>query len=184
MQAVKDGNFNMKNREPAEANPNLQFAFCNLRFAFLCLLRFVLIGAIVLGLSGTSVAGEHGKKQEAAIADFKAEAGPDNRAVELGQYRIRSYYPVDAQKSTVRFTLYATIKEDHLRQSQRLVEEHRQKIRDLVTTATRLSPLAVFQEPDLAAFRRRILVRLRRALPELVVDELYVSDFDLVIKSL
>ena len=84
----------------------------------------------------------------------------------------------------MRFILYATVKKEEFKTAQRLVEEHRQKIRDLVITATRLAPLIVFQEPDLAAFRRRILVRLRRAMPELAIDELYVSDFDLAIKSL
>jgi hypothetical protein len=57
-------------------------------------------------------------------------------------------------------------------------------LRDLVITATRLTPLNAFQEPDLATFRRRILMRLRRALPELTVEDLYFSEFDLTIKSL
>jgi hypothetical protein len=64
------------------------------------------------------------------------------------------------------------------------VEEHRQKLRDQVITATRLAPLAIFEEADLATFRRRILVRLRRALPQLEFDDLYISDFGLQVKSL
>ncbi len=174
----------MKNRDALKGRGNLQFAFCNLHFAFAFPPQRVIVCLILLGLSGASFAKDHANEPAAAVASVKPEAGPDNRGVELGQYRIRSYYPVDAQKSTVRFTLYATVKDDHLAELQRLVEEHRQKIRDLVTTATRLAPLAVFQDPDLTAFRRRILVRLRRALPELAIDNLYVSDFDLVIKSL
>jgi hypothetical protein len=104
--------------------------------------------------------------------------------VSLGDFRIRSYYPVDAQKSTVRFTLFASVKRERFAEMQRLVEEHRQLLRDQILTATRLAPLATFQEPDLKTFRRRVLVRVRRALPELDVDDLYVSDFDLLIKSL
>jgi hypothetical protein len=53
-----------------------------------------------------------------------------------------------------------------------------------VITATRLAPLAVYNEADLASFRRRILVRLRRAMPELVLEDVYISDFTLIVKSL
>lgn len=116
------------------------------------------------------------------VAD--AESGKAIHGVSLGEFRIRSYYQVDAQKSTVRFSLFATVKDEHFRDVQGLAEEHRQKLRDQVIIATRLSPLAVFQEPDLATFRRRVLVRLRRAIPELTIEDLYISDFDLTIKSL
>ena len=119
-----------------------------------------------------------------AESSAEAETGKAIHGVALGEYRIRSYYQVDAQKSTVRFSLFATVKDEHFREVQGLVEEHRQKLRDQVIMATRLTPLAVFQEPDLATFRRRVLVRLRRALPELQIEDLYVSDFDLTIKSL
>jgi hypothetical protein len=128
---------------------------------------------------------EHAEQGEAK-AETKIETDPSRpiNGVSLGEYRIRSYYQVDAQKSTVRFTLYATVKGEHVRDVEALVEEHRQKLRDQVIMATRQSPLAVFQEPDLATFRRRVLVRLRRAVPDLTIEDLYVSDFDLVIKSL
>ena len=65
-----------------------------------------------------------------------------------------------------------------------LVEHHQTKIRDEIITATRLTPLGVFEEPDLTKFRRRIMIHLRRTLPELAVDGLYISDFGLIVKSL
>ena len=121
--------------------------------------------------------GDHGGHGEAAD-------NPDCHGILLGEYRIRSYYPVDAQKSTVRFSLYATVKDERFDDTKQLVEENRQKVRDQILVATRLSPLSVFQEPGLETFRRRILIRLRRALPELEISELYFSDFDLTIRSL
>jgi hypothetical protein len=136
-----------------------------------------------LAMCANAVASEHAK-EPAAESTVSFDPNAAIHGISLGDYRIRSYYPVDAQKSTVRFTLYAAVKKEESASVQKLVEEHRQKIRDLVITATRLAPLTVFQEPDLAGFRRRILVRLRRAMPELAIDELYVSDFDLAIKSL
>ncbi|HVT28705.1 MAG TPA: hypothetical protein VHE81_11885 [Lacipirellulaceae bacterium] len=133
--------------------------------------------------SATSFANEPANVQTPG-AKGNASSVAELHGVLLGKFRIRSYYPVDAQKSTVRFTLYAAVTDKHYDETQQLVEEHRQKLRDQIITATRLAPLAVFQEPDLAAFRRRIIVRIRRALPELQIDDLYVSDFDLAIKSL
>jgi hypothetical protein len=131
-----------------------------------------------------TIASDHANAPPSAESDELAESKDELRGVPLGEYRIRSYYPVDAQKSTVRFSLYAAVKGQHLSDAQRLVEQHRQKLRDQVITATRLAPLDVFQEPELSVFRRRILVRLRRAIPDLVIEDLYVSEFDLVIKSL
>jgi hypothetical protein len=119
--------------------------------------------------------------QHAAASD--ADSGKTIHGITLGDYRIRSYYQVDAQKSTVRFTLYATVKDEHYAEMQRLVEQHRQKIRDQIILATRLAPLTVFQEPDLITFRRRLIVRLRRVIPELTIEDLYLSEFDLVIKA-
>jgi hypothetical protein len=144
------------------------------------------LAAVAAALTVRSASGGHEHAAEPATAEASAEdeAGKAIHGVALGDYRIRSYYQIDAQKSTVRFSLFATVKDEHFREVQGLVEEHRQKLRDQVIMATRLTPLSVFQEPDLATFRRRVLVRLRRALPELTIEDLYVSEFDLTIKSL
>jgi hypothetical protein len=150
------------------------------------------LAAIAAALTVRAASGAHGQAAESAAAEAaahaesaaEAESGKAIHGLSLGDYRIRSYYQVDAQKGTIRFSLFATVKDEHFGEMERLVEEHRQKVRDQVIMATRLAPLAVFQEPDLATFRRRVLVRLRRALPELTIEDLYVSEFDLVIKSL
>ncbi len=146
--------------------------------------------AAALAVRSASGAHEHAAEPAATEATAHAESADDAKTgnaihgVSLGDYRIRSYYQADAQKGTVRFSLFATVKNEHFGEMQRLVEEHRQKLRDQVIMATRLAPLSVFQEPDLATFRRRVLVRLRRAIPELTIEDLCVSEFDLAIKSL
>ena len=155
----------------------LHFAFSYPQSAVICL--------TLLSLGTDSFAHEQAVEPAAAAeANSNADSNAECKGVSLGDFRIRSYYPADAQKSTVRFTLYAAVKADHLAEARKLVEEHREKLRDQILTATRLAPLTVFQEPDLTNFRRRVLVRIRRALPELAVEDLYVSDFDLTIKSL
>ena len=144
------------------------------------------LAAVTAALAVRTASGSHGHDAEpvAAESSIDEESGKAIHGVALGDYRIRSYYQVDAQKSTVRFTLFATVKDEHFRALKGSVEEHRQKLRDQIIMATRQAPLVVFQEPDLATFRRRVLIRLRRALPELKIEDLYVSEFDLVIKSL
>lgn len=150
------------------------------------------LAAIAAALTVHAANSAHGQAAEPAAVEANAVAGsaaeaPSGKAihgVSLGDYRIRSYYQVDAQKGTIRFSLFATVKGEHFDEMQRLVEEHRQKLRDLVIMATRLAPLAVFQEPDLATFRRRVLVRLRRAIPDLKIEDLYLSEFDVTIKTL
>jgi hypothetical protein len=154
-----------------------------MRFVFSVVFRCAIITTLALALPSSSVAVE-GTESASSESNGEASKGNETHGVSLGDYRIRTYYPVDAQKSTVRFTLYANVKGEHSAEAQRLVEEHKQKLRDQVITATRLAPLTIFQEPDLASFRRRVLVRIRRALPELTIEDLYVSEFDLVIKSL
>ena len=155
----------------------------------------VKIAAVGVALAVRTASGAHGAAPDAhaaepaehgehAEASADAEAGKAIHGISLGDFRIRSYYQVDAQKSTVRFTLYATVKDEHYADMQHLVEEHRQKLRDQIILATRLAPLSVFQEPDLITFRRRLLVRLRRVIPELTIEDIYLSEFDLMIKAL
>jgi len=125
---------------------------------------------------------EAGGETEATHEEAASESTV--RGVALGEYQIRSYYPVEAQKSTVHFVLYASVENDRFAATQRFVDEHQHKVRDQVITATRLAPLAEYDEADLAAFRRRIVMRLRRMLPELAIDDVYVTDFTLIVKSL
>lgn len=138
----------------------------------------------VLLVSGPTFGSTHGGEGVESKAEVP-EAKPDEiRGVEIGDFRVRSDYPAEAQKSTVRFKLWVAIRGDKLVAMTHLIDNHRQKIRDEVITSTRLSPLGVFEETDLNSFRRRVLVRLRRSMPELVVADLYISDFGLSVKSL
>ncbi len=130
--------------------------------------------------SGNGHSSGHGTSAENPIdyGDLKS------RGIDLGEFRIRAHYPVDAQKSTVQFKLHASVASAQYADLQHIADEHKHLIRDQVIVATRLAPLAVYDDPDLKAFRRRILVRLRRALPELEIDGLHVSEFQLIVKSL
>jgi hypothetical protein len=123
----------------------------------------------------------HGEEHASEAVDY---SGLKTRGIDLGEYRIRTYYPVDAQKSTVRFVLHISVASEHYAEMKRLVENHVHKLRDQVITATRMTPLALFDESELKTFRRRLFARLSRALPELALEDVYISEFQLTVKSL
>ena len=161
-----------------------RLTFNSPRFGHTVLTAIVALCALGLGrvsLASPKAAEGHHSEAEAGDAEH---AGAESGGIALGEYRIRSDYPAEAQKSTVRFVLYASVKEDKHSEISQVAEEHRQKVRDEVITATRLTPLSTFEEPDLSGFRRRILIRLRRTVPELAIEDLFISDFSLLVKSL
>ena len=84
----------------------------------------------------------------------------------------------------VRFVLFVTVPGERYSDTKRLVHNRQHKIRDQVIIATRMVPLVEFDQAELTSFRRRILLRLRRTLPELKIDDVYVSNFELKVQSL
>jgi hypothetical protein len=104
--------------------------------------------------------------------------------LELGEFRIRAYYAPESQRSSAAFSLYATVEKDKLTESRHLLAHRLHKLRDQVIVVTRLVPLAEFNDPELKGFRRRILLQLRRALPELEIENVYVSDFELKVERI
>ena len=145
--------------------------------------------AIALAMTAcrTSLASSGGaaphEESEEELAIDEASASKV-RGIELGEFRIRAYYPVQAQKSMVRFVLHANVPGDSYSETKQLAENRRHKIRDQIITATRMVPLAELDQADLASFRRRILLRLRRTLPELEISDVYVSNFELKVQNL
>jgi hypothetical protein len=130
--------------------------------------------------SGHAAHGGHGAGHGTGHAEVKSPAS----GVFLGEFQVRAYYPIESQKSTISFSLYATVTGDHLEQSQRLLVNRKHKARDRVILTTRLVPLADFDDPELTSFRRRIVVQLRRVLPELAIENVYVSDFELHVERI
>jgi hypothetical protein len=71
------------------------------------------------------------------------------------------------------------VTKDKLAESQHLLENRLNKMRDQIIVVTRLMPLGDFDDSELKNFRRRILLQLRRILPELSIENVYVSDFNI-----
>ena len=150
------------------------------------LMRYVMIlgATAMLGAGSVSLAKPHDGSPEQSVPETVGLGEMQGGGIELGEYEIRSYYTVEAQKSIVHFVLFATAGSEHLAEARQIAKQREHKIRDQVIIATRMMPLGQFDEPDLKSFRRRILLRLRRAMPELLFDDVYVSDFELKVQNL
>ncbi len=145
--------------------------------------RIVLGGFSLSLLLFAGCGGDDSSTEKSLASKTKTESEAEDLAkdatwgLELGEYRIQESHTVEGQKSKLGFTLYAAVPKDAKEDCQRLLENRQQKVRDQVILASRMMPLEDFDDPELARLRRRILLRLHRILPELLVQDVYFSDF-------
>jgi hypothetical protein len=137
--------------------------------------------AVLLG--GPSDAGGSDHGGHAPVKEEVVESATGFRGVELGDFTIRSFRPAPARRDELNFRLHATVKSENYREFASLYARRENKVRDQVIVATRLVPVEAYDDPELTTLRRRILLRLRRTLPELKLDDIYVSDFNLRVEG-
>jgi hypothetical protein len=141
-------------------------------------------GLVLFSNGGRAFASGSGGHGAPAPAQEEEASDSKTRGIELGEFRIRAYYPIEAKRSSVNFRLHAIVPAERASEFRSLLENRRHKVRDQVIVSTRLAPLADYDDSQLEDFRRRILLRLRRVVPELLIDDLYVSEFQLEVRSL
>lgn len=105
------------------------------------------------------------------------EAAPEVVAFDLGAYSVKESRPVEGIKTKLSFTLHASTTSDRAEAFEKLYENGAMRVRDQVIISARLTEPAEFQDPKLDRFRRRVLIRIRRALPTLPIDDVYFSEF-------
>jgi hypothetical protein len=126
----------------------------------------------------------HGAAKQPAEEDtISAESADGTRAVKLGEFSIRVYHSVSSRKDTVTFVLQARIGKESFENFERLYSQRKIKVRDQVIVATRLVPVEDYADPELKKFRRRIYLRLRRSIPEVPIEDVFLSDFTLALQS-
>ena len=133
-----------------------------------------------------SASGGHGGEAAPAEADENSvsdESADGTRAVKLGEFSIRVYHTVSSRKDTVRFVLHAIVAKEKFADFEHYYSNRKQKTRDQIVVATRLVPIEEYDDPELKRVRRRILLRLRRSLPELPIEDVQLSDFTLASES-
>jgi hypothetical protein len=126
--------------------------------------------------------GGHGAA-EPVESDVSEESKSGFRGIKLGEFQIRTSNAVLSRKDHVTFILHARVKNEDYAKFDGNYRNHKNKVRDQVVIATRLVPIEDYDDPELKQFRRRILLRLRRALPELPIQDVVISDFALSIES-
>jgi hypothetical protein len=127
--------------------------------------------------------GEHSDQKTGEKGAGEKSTSADAHGVELGKFSVRMHRAVPPQTNRVSFTLFATVQPDESKHLEHLLENRQNKVRDQVIAATRLVPAEEYDDAELTKFRRRILLRLRRTMPELMITDVYVSDFNLVVES-
>jgi hypothetical protein len=161
-----------------------------IEFAVCCCLAATATGRLAIASDHAAPAGsEHsatagGDSGHAESTTYEDRTKSGTHGIDLGEFRVRVYHVAESQKSSASFSLYATVEKDRLAELKQLMEHRRHKLRDQVIVVTRLLPLSDFDDPDLKTFRRRILLQLRRALPELAIENVYISDFELQVERI
>ncbi len=106
-----------------------------------------------------------------------AAESPAHQGYKLGDFRIKAFRPIEREKVKMQFTLYAEVAEGTQERFEQLQEKYEHRIRNQIITAARLIPSIDYDDPTLHALRRLIYLRLRRNLPELRIESVFVSDF-------
>jgi hypothetical protein len=126
---------------------------------------------------------EHSDHKAAENSEAEKKSSPDSNGVELGKFNVRMHRAVPSQTNRVSFTLFATVQSNESKHLEQLLGNRQNKVRDQVIEATRLVPVEEYDDAEFTKFRRRILLRLRRTMPELMIDDVYVSDFNLIVEN-
>ncbi|MEN0109838.1 MAG: hypothetical protein AAF805_03860 [Planctomycetota bacterium] len=141
------------------------------RFSFA---RTFVCSIVLLGAAAPAVGDGGG----AGSDDGGAEA-PKPDSASFGRFLLRDLRTVEGAKTRLSFSLHGMATGDDFTRLKTMLPHYEHRIRSEVATAVRLTPLPDFQQPGLERFRRRMLVRLRRALPALPIDALLIGEFEL-----
>ena len=102
---------------------------------------------------------------------------PRPHAFKLGEFHIKNFRPVEREKVRLEFTAWMEIADGQQERFAAVLDARQHRIRNQIITSARLVPPNEFDDPTLEALRRRIYLRLRRAVPELPIGEVFISDF-------
>lgn len=111
------------------------------------------------------------------------EKEPELVGFELGAFVLKDYQPLGDVTTRLIFRAHASVKEDQSELFAKRLENRRHRVREQILIAARLAEPEELQDPSLEKLRRRILLRIRHSLPELPIDEVYLSEFQYFTKN-
>jgi hypothetical protein len=158
--------------------------------------RFIPLARLVLGcaalvslgatpLQASSPADHHGDSAEELPGEEAEEVPIDEskrRTFELGEFVIKSFRPVEQEQLVIRLIVHAEVTPEQKARFTALWPSYQQRVRSQIITAVRVVSPQEFDDPQLRALRRRIFLRLRRVLPDLPIEQIYVSDFSYLVE--
>lgn len=142
----------------------------------------VLVGVVVsLWAAPLFASPAHSEEQEEAPTALPDD---DKRlpTYKLGEFVIKNFRPVEQEQFIIRLTVHAEVSRENKAEFEALWPRYQHRLRSQIITATRILAPHEFDDPQLAALRRRIFLRLRRVLPELPIEQIYVSDFSYLVE--
>lgn len=122
------------------------------------------------------------QEDAAADSDTEPSAEPPRHAFELGDFRIKNFRPVQREKVKLNFTVWIEVEDGKQMNFEQVWNTRKHRIRNQIITSARLVPPNEFEDPTLNALRRRIFLRLRRAVPELPISEVFISEFSYIVE--
>ena len=126
--------------------------------------------------------------QNAAVAQTVATESPDVdtaeeqrvvRSVSLDKFQIHDLRPVRNETVKMSFELHLVLAEDASDATYEHLALWKQRLRDRVIMAVRSAHAKELVEPSLARLRRRILLRVNRALKSQLIEEVLLTSFSL-----
>jgi hypothetical protein len=134
----------------------------------------MLLPAIALTAGGPSA---RASSAPAPVAEEEGDAMPAGIA-RVGRFDLRDHRPVEGIKQRLGFTLYVEAEESKAAALKAIVKSYEHRLRQEVITIVRLTDPGDFHEPELERFRRRLVLRLRRTMPELGVVRVLIGEFE------
>lgn len=125
-----------------------------------------------------AIMGTVGEAHAAKALDEAVEEAPLYEGILIDRFMVRDLRPAEGAKIRLSFALYAEVEPENASAVHQLMKISKHRIRSEVLVAIRTCEQHDFQEPGLERFRRRILVRLRRTIPELKAKAFLIGEFE------
>lgn len=153
------------------SKPISLFAGARLCLGVLWLAGFLLTSSACAQEADAQSAQQDGVDQE------MAEEKKARPTLDLGKFVINDLRPTRNETAKVTFSMHLAFSENLTEKQVRQLESWKHRLRDQVITATRISYLTDFQEPDLSRFRRKILIRVNRMFKAKLADDVLMTEY-------
>jgi flagellar basal body-associated protein FliL len=119
--------------------------------------------------------------QEAEQADSAKDAAENDEQVrptiDLGKFEIRELRPTSNATIDIVFALHLSLPSSTDAKVVEQLKKWQHRLRNQAIIAMRKTETNEFFEPDLALFRRKILLRVNRLLKDVTVEEVFITQF-------